>query len=337
MIGLGTQTISSSAGPNTSTKPLVYIYDIFGSYEIIPQYLRFGYGLSLYRGLSRYSSASATRTIGADVPMLAAPDVITTEQTARHLGAFATGNIGLLSYRLIFGKPFVVNSITRPAFGINKAADVPNNNFSYEGYFAFQFFDKENNAMPFVAGTYLGKKKIFNIGTGFYYHPNSTKSTNDVGDTISHNKLHLAVDLFLDLPVLNGGAFTFYGCLFKFNYGPNYNINGGTANVYGPVSPAGAGIAEPGFGTGNAFSTQVAWLFPKVFGKTGKVQLFYEGDYRYYKFLNDPALHHNIGVNYFLLGHQLKFTLQEEFRPYMKNGNLDSHKSLTILKSQVYF
>ena len=337
MIGLGTQTFSASVSPYTSSKPAVYIYDIFGSYEFIPLYLRVGYGLSLYRGLSRYSSASATRTIGADVPMLSAPDVISTEQTARHLGIFATGNAGILSYRMIFGKPFVVNGTNRPAYGKNKAADVPNSNFSYEGYFAFQFLDKENNAMPFVAGCYLGKKRMFNIGAGFYYHPNSTQSIGDNGDTVSHNKLHLAVDIFLDLPVANGGALTIYTCAYKYNYGPKYNLSGGTANVYSPISPAGAGVSEPGFGTGNAISTQVAWLFPKVFGKTGKIQLYYEGDYRFYKAYNDPALHHNFGINYFILGHQLKFTLQEELRPYMKNGSLDSNKALTILKSQVYF
>jgi hypothetical protein len=336
-IGLGSQTISSSISPYTTTKPSIYFYDLFGSYEFVPTYLRIGYGLSLYRGLSRNSSASATRTIGADVPMLACPDVATTEQTGRHLGAFATGNIGLLSYRLIFGKPFVVNGTNRPAYGIGKAADVPNIHFSYEGYFAFQFFDKENNNMPFVQGTYLGKKKIFNIGAGFYYHPKSTQSINPTGDTVYHNKLHLAVDVFLDLPVANGGALTLYCGAFKFNYGPNYLMNGGTCNVYSTTSPAGAGIAEPGFGTGNAISSQVAWLFPKVFGKTAKIQLYYEGDYRFFKALNQPALHHNIGINYFVFGHQLKFTLQEELRPYMINGNMDSHKGLTILKSQVYF
>jgi len=336
-IGLGTQALNASVSPYTTAKPSVYVYDIFGYYEVVPQKLKIGYGLSLYRGLARYSSASATRTIGADVPMLGGTDVITTDQTARHLGAFAAGNLGILNYRLIFGKPFVVNAANRTAFGKNKAADVPNNNYSYEGYFAFQFFDKEISPMPFVPGTYLGKKKIFNIGVGFYYHPNAMQSIGDKGDTVTHNELHLALDIFLDLPVANGGALTLYTAVYKYNYGPKYALNGGTANVYGTTSPAGAGNAEPGSGTGNAISTQVAWLLPKVFGKTGRIQLYYEGDYRFYKAYNDPALHHNFGINYCVFGHQLKFTLQEELRPYMKNGSLDSHKCLTILKSQVYF
>jgi len=138
------------------------------------------------------------------------------------------------------------------------------------------------------------------------------------------------------LPI-KGGALTLYSAVYKFNYGPNYSLGGGTANVYSSISPAGAGISEPGFGTGNAISTQAAWLFPKIFGKTTRIQLYYEGDYRFYKAYHDAALHHNFGINYFVFGHQLKFTLQEELRPYMKNGYLDSHKGLTILKSQVYF
>jgi hypothetical protein len=337
MMGLGTQTYAASASPYTTAKPAFYIYDAFASYDFIPDHLKMGYGLSLYRGLSRYTSASATRTLGADVPMLAAPDGVTTEQVARHFGLFATGSLSRLNYRLIVGKPFIVNAASKPAFGLNKAADVPNNHLSAEGYFAFQLMDKESNSMPFVSGTYLGKKKILNIGAGFYVHPKSTQSLNENGDTVSHNKQHLAIDLFLDYPVLNGGAITFYTAFFSFNYGPNYLLNGGIANVHSSTSPPGSGNSEPGFGTGTAVATQLAWLFPKIIGQTGKIQIYYEGEYRFYEGLNDAALHHNFGLNYFVFGHQLKFTLQEEFRPFIVNGSVDSYKSLTILKSQVFF
>lgn len=335
MAGLGTQTYAMSVSPFTGLKPSVYLYDAFVSFDFIPQYLKIGYGLNLYKGLSRYSSASATRTLGADVPMLASPDVITTDQTARHFGFFATGNISQLSYRMNLGKPFVVNSVNKPAFGIDKAADISNNHLSFEGYFALQFLDKEGNAVPFMTGTYLGQKKIFNIGAGFYFHPQSTQSMNDAGDTIRHDKRHFAADLFLDYPVFHGGAITFYTALFKFDYGPNYSLNGGTANVLNSVP--GSGISEPGYGTGDAVATQFAFLFPSVIGRGGKLQLYYEGDYRFYDAINDAALHHNFGINYFVSGHNLKFTLQQELRPYMNNGELESYKNLTLLKTQVFF
>lgn len=337
MMGLGTQSYAASASPYTTAKPAFYLYDAFASYDFVPDRLRMGYGLSLYKGLSRYSSASATRTLGADAPMLAAPDVMTTEQVARHLGFFVTGSLSKLNYRLNVGKPFIMNAANKPAFGLNKAADVPNNHLSFEGYFVLQLLEKENNAMPFVPATYLGKKKVLNIGAGFYTHPGSTHSLNENGDTLSHNKRHFAIDLFFDYPVSNGGALTFYTAYFNFNYGPNYLLNGGIANVHSSTSPPGSGISEPGFGTGNAVASQFAWLFPKMVGEGGKIQIYYEGDYRFYEGLKDAALHHNFGLNYFVFGHQLKFTLQEELRPYLVNGSINSYKNLTILKSQVYF
>jgi hypothetical protein len=333
MMGLGTQTINSSVSPYTATKPTFFLYDAWGSYSIVPEYLKIGYGLNLYRGLSRYTSATATKTIGADVPMLSAPDVVTSDQIARHLGFFAAGNIKMFNYRINFGKPFVVDNSNRPDYGKGKASDVPNNNYSTEGYFAIQFFDREISPMPFTTGTYLGKKKMFNIGFGYIFHPKSTKSITENGDTVAHNKLHLAVDIFADIPMTNGGNLTYYAAFYKYDYGPNYLLNGGTANVYSKTG----GISEPGFGTGNAVSMQIAWLFPHIFGDFGRVQVYYEGDYRFYDALQDVAIHQNIGLTYFELSHNLKFTIQYELRPYFKSVSFDSYKSLLILKSQFFF
>jgi hypothetical protein len=191
--------------------------------------------------------------------------------------------------------------------------------------------------MPFTAATYLGAKKIFNIGAGFSYHPKSTGSLTDLGDTAIHDKLHLAADVFLDMPFNNGGALTLYGAFFKFNYGPNYAFSGGIANVYKGTSPAGAGNSEPGFGTGNAISSQLAWLFPKKFGNSGRLQVYYEGDYRFYEALEDPALHHNMGLNYYIFDHNLKLTLQHELRPYFEGTKQVSYKGLSIFRIQLFF
>jgi hypothetical protein len=334
-IGMNSQTSTTSVGPFTQSKPQIFMYDLFGSYAFFNKNLIIGYGIHLYHGLSRYSSASSSRTLGADVPALAAPDVLTTEQIARVLGLFLAGNIGKISYRFTLANPFWVDSPNRPPVGLYKASDIPNNNLKSEGYVTFQFLDKERNVMPFTSATYLGNKKVFNIGAGFAYHPKSTGSLTEFGDTIIHDKLHLAADVFLDLPFTGGGALTFYGAYFKYNYGPNYTISGGTANNYKGISPAGAGNSEPGFGTGQATAVQVAWLFPKIIGKGGRMQAYYEGDYRFYEALDDPALHHNIGLNYFIFNHNLKLTLQNEFRPYFEGPKKVSYKSLSIFKMQI--
>jgi len=337
MLGTGTQTFMVSASPYTTSKPTLYFYDFWGSYEIVRDYLRIGYGLNLYRGLSRYSSATASKTIGADVPMLSAPDVLTTDQLARHLGFFAAGNINVFNYRFMAGKPFVVNSASKPAFTVNKAADIPNNNSSYEGYLSIQLFEKETSFLPFFAATYLGKRKILNFGAGFYSHPNSTQSTTPAGDTLTHNKFHFAFDVFFEYPVADGGAVTFYGAFFKYNYGPNYFMNGGAGNTLVTAALPGSGISEPNFGTGTAIATQLAWLFPALIGEAGKMQVYYEGNYMFFDALNDPALHHNLGLTYYLFGQNLKFTAQYELRPYFKNIDFDSYKNMIILKTQFSF
>ncbi len=336
-LGTGTQTISTSISPFTSTKPTIYFYDLFASYELVKEKLRLGYGLSLYRGISRASSSTALSTIGVDVPLLAAPDVITTEQTARHLGLFAVGNISIVNYRLILGKPFLVNSAGRPPFGVDRAADIPTTNLSIEGYFSFQFLDKEKSFMPFFTGTYLGKKKLFNIGAGFYSHPESTQSINSNSDTVTHNKFHYAVDLFIEYPVLSGGAANFYACYYSYNYGPNYYLSGAIANDMKAYGSSNSGITEPGFGTGSAVAVQAAFLLPKTFGEAGRVQFYYEGNYMFLDALNDPAPHHNIGGTYFVHDHNLKFSLEYQLRPYMSSGDFDSYKSLAIFKTQVFF
>jgi hypothetical protein len=337
-LGTSTQAYTTSASPYTTTKPAFYFYDMWASYEAIPDYLRIGYGLSLYKGLSRYSSASAARSLGADVPMLAAPDVLTTDQTARNLGFFVAGNIKAINYRLMIGKPFVVNATNRQSIGVDKAADVPNNHTLVQGYADWQFLENESGFLPFFSSTHLGKKKVFNIGAGFYYHPNSTQSiTADGLDTLTHNKFHFAVDVFLDYPMASGGVLTAYGAYFHYNYGPNYFMNGGAANVLAtPTAPA-SGITEPNFGTGSAIATQLAWMFPKTFGKAGRLQVYYEGNYMFFEALDDAALHHNFGINYYILGQNLKLTAEYEMRPYMENKQFDSYKGMVIIKTQVSF
>lgn len=336
VLGVKSQTQLESYGSFTTNKPEFYFYDVFANYSFFNRHLYVGYGLHLYQGLSRYASASSATTLGADVPMLPGTNVVTTEQLARSLGFFADGMAGIFGYRLVVISPFITNSESKPTPGINKAVDTANTNLKTEGYFTLQFWDKELAPVPFTTATYLGKKKVFNIGVGFKYHPGSTASISTSGDTVLHDQLHLAADIFMDLPLSNGSAVTLYGSYFIFDFGPNYLLNGSVGNTFKSTSPTGAGNVEPLVGTGTGVSTQLAWLLPYKIGLTGKLQPYYEGDYRMYDALDDVALHHNMGVNYYVLDNNFKFTLQHELRPYFEDGKHKSNKSLFIFKVQVY-
>jgi hypothetical protein len=39
-----------------------------------------------------------------------------------------------------------------------------NTKWSKAGYFEYQFLDQEANVLPYKVGSYLGTKKVFNIG-----------------------------------------------------------------------------------------------------------------------------------------------------------------------------
>jgi hypothetical protein len=42
----------------------------------------------------------------------------------------------------------------------------------------YQFFDQEDNLLPYTTGSYLGKKKIVNLGAGFIYQPDAMWNLN---------------------------------------------------------------------------------------------------------------------------------------------------------------
>ncbi len=335
MFGLSSQTQSESYGIYTNSKPALLMYDLYVSRAFFNRHLYAGYGLNLYHGLSRYASASAVSSLGVDVPLLNDPYAITTEQIARQLGLFIDGMASNLKYRFVLASPFIINASYRPTMGIDKAADIPNTNLKAEGYIAWQFWDKEIKPVPFMTATYLGKKRMLNIGTGFQYHHNACGTLTASGDTLLHNQLSFAADLFMDLPFKNGSALTLYGAWFNYDLGPNYYRSGGLANTFRSTSPSGGGITEPDAGTGTAIATQIGYLLPFKIASKHMIQPYYEGEYRFYDALEDNAMHHNMGINYYVEGQNIKFTLQHNLRPYFNGIKKESNKSQIIFRIQI--
>ncbi len=334
MFGLASQTQTEAHGIFSASQPSFMFYDLYVSRAFFNRNLFVGYGLNLYHGLSRYTSAGAVTSLGIDVPKLSEPSPITTEQSARQLSFFVDGIASKLKYRFVLASPFIEDG-NRPPIGLNRAADIPNTNLKAEGYLAWQFWDKEMAPVPFMAGTYLGKKKILNIGSGFQYHKNASGSLSVSGDTILHNQLSLAVDMFMELPFNNEGALNLYAAYFNYDLGPNYYRSGGYANTFRSSSPSGGGIAEPDAGTGSGIATQIGYLLPFKVASKHLIQPYYEGEYRFYDALEDNALHHNIGINYYVDGLHVKYTLQHELRPYFNGIKKESYKSQLIFRIQI--
>ncbi len=321
MIAFTPQPNNVSINRTTPVHPQFYFYDAWGSYKFAKGKFILGGGLNMYNGISRYSSASSMQAMGADVPLIAAPNLTSSEQAARQLSVFATGNIGSFAYRTAIAKPFICNTLPDSIIP-DIIYNLPVNNFSIKGYFEYQFFDKESNAMPFKAATYIGSKKVLNIGAGFDFQPDATASYSASKIETKHNKLHYAVDLFLDYPFANRSAVTFYAGQFWFDYGPNYTQNFGVINTYK------GGITEEQYGTGTATLIQAAYLLPAQH-KANRFQPYYELTIRNFDAVSKPLYHHNIGINYFVVGHKIKFSLEYQNRPYS-----NERKSMIIGKMQ---
>lgn len=241
-------------------------------------------------------------------------------------------------------QPFATKSQPVNYIDPAEAVAVDNNGnpkWSTAGYFEYQFLEKKSNLLPYKIGTYLGYKKVFNLGTGFYHHPNGTKSS--VNDMIQdHNISLFAVDAFADIPLGNAphkGAVTGYASFFNYNFGPNYLRNIGIVNVEepdpgfgGPYVIAGAGNAQPTISTGNIFHAQAGFLLPSG---TEKPRIRYQPFVAYahtnFEALDHPSDQFDFGINWHLDGHHAQISTQYSIRSLYE----DPHKQ-TSIKEHLY-
>lgn len=90
-----------------------------------------------------------------------------------------------------------------------------------EGYFWYNFMDSEFVKLFYVVGSYLGIKKIFVLGIGFFVYFNGMFNE-VIGEY--ENVIYFVVDVFLDMLVMDGDCFNVYVFFMSFNYGDNYVV-----------------------------------------------------------------------------------------------------------------
>ncbi len=151
-----------------------------------------------------------------------------------------------------------------------------NNTLMPQAYASWDFWDVESQVLPFTVGSYLGTRRVFNVGAGFQYHPaamryvepldsvtvGGTRRAVQATDTpnpipVGSAQLapgasaaafngrwrdvpmrHWAVDAFMDLPLHHDGdAVTAHTAYYDLDYGPNYVRNIGIMPI-GVNNPA---------------------------------------------------------------------------------------------------
>ncbi|WP_338791326.1 porin [Bernardetia sp. MNP-M8] len=328
--GLNNQTfVNGGVTGGTGKKPQIFMHDAWTEYKVADQ-LYIGTGLHYWNGISRMTNASTLNFLTIDAPIFNWATIELTDQFARQFGIYAKGKIGGFDYRIALNKPFASGGLANDLADDGIARNVLNDNTAVQGYFNYQFFDKESNKLPYFVGTYMGSKKIFNIGAGFHYHPEAT-AVKKAGQTEAQLKdiSLFAVDAFLELPMGKGGL-TAYSAFYSYDFGDNYLRNVGIMNISG-----GGGNTQPTIGTGTISYTQAGYAFAK-FKNGAQFQPFAAFTYKNFEALNDPSSQFDIGANYFINSHHAKITLQYSQRPVYAAGNLDTTRGEIILQTHIW-
>ncbi|GAB3224268.1 hypothetical protein GCM10027346_04230 [Hymenobacter seoulensis] len=382
-IGINNQTaVSGGFNPTVDgKKPQIFVHEAVVEYKV-NQYLNLGAGMHYQNGLSRMTRSSTINFLTLDAPLTNWPTIEAIDQFVRGIGVYGKGRVGKLDYALSVNESMLTNqtgafstplglgtTVTTGAAPDQITTSTGNNtaqynpqgtNHIYQGYFSYEFLDQEANLLPFNVGTYLGAKRVFNIGAGFFYNKDGmvSRPTNSIVSvpgtaftpaqtaaigTEKHDIALFSADVFFDTPINKeaGTALTVYGVYYNYNMGPNHVRFIGASNP-GYGADARRGNAVPHSGTGNVGYVQAGYLLPKnLFGPKLRMQPYashllagYEG----LRTSNGEQKNVNIfdaGANFYIDGHNAKFTLNYRARPDFTNVNDVKYRPEITLQTQV--
>lgn len=343
---LGQNNINFQQNIGPSNAPLS-LFDAIGEYHFSDK-LHIGGGLTAWgAGTTRYSANSSSSQLTLDAPIY--QQNINTSATFgnRNLSIYAKGMFDKLSYQLAITNPY--RSATNN-LNLNSTVSTETPRAQYSGMLTYAFLEKESNLEPFRKGTYLGSKRVFNVGLGYLtqakamWHQEATNPS-----IIKHdNENILGLDVFYDSPLSSkGDALTLYAAYNNCNYGKNYIRNIAVPN------PAlndnslinGSGNGFIGVGTGNIYYAQAGYLFAKSANTTtkGKTQVYAAGQIADLEALEIPMTMYELGANYYFtgtLGPKVSLGYQNRaiFDKAITGKNPQSdRKSMVVLQLQVSF
>ncbi|MFC3881493.1 hypothetical protein ACFOSV_14965 [Algoriphagus namhaensis] len=354
-----TQFGINSFGSLSGRKPGMFLHDVTAEYAIIPGKFTLGAGLHGWNGTVRYSSSSVGTILGLDLPIIEEATNDLTDQFVRKLGVYAKGQLGKLDYRLSVSNPFPIQTAlspipTLPEDRVNEAffsEEAPA--LQYQGYFFWQFWEKESNQLPYMVGSYLGKKRVLNLGGGFASQAHALEYRADInGYIVPVSSKQFGLDVFLDSPLDadKGTALTAYAAFISYNFGPNYLRNGGAMNPANGTNAMstfnGAGNKYPLIGTGEIYYLQMGYLMRNdLFGDLGTLQPYFQWSISDFERASNPFSVMNLGVNWLQKGNRSKLSLDYQSRPILtegSNGKLisnsaESRKGMIVMQYQFAF
>lgn len=317
----------------SARKQGVFVHDMTVEHKVLNEYIVLGGGLHGWNGTNRFSSSSTSSILALDIPMVDETTNDISDQFGRKYGVYAKGMVHRLAYQVAVSKPFPLQTSANPIAPVKVyetyiSTKAPKLNFA--GYSFWQFFDKESLSNPYKTGSYLGKKKVLNVGAGFQYQKDFSEQVvlgTFAFHTLSYSMKMLAMDVYFDsyLSKEKRNALSFYGVLKYTHYGPGYTRNLGVMNVANGSADnavfSGFGNAYPLYGTGTVGYAQAAYKFREGLIGQSTLQPYMSASIAKFDRLNNKVDVYHIGCNVLLNGHHSKISIDYELRPYfISNG-----------------
>lgn len=306
--------LNSMNGDNTSPTGLgnssqLFFHDFWGEWQLTENHSA-GVGLHYWNGISRANNQSTLNMMTLDNNRQSWSTLGLSDQFARHIGVYMKGKLGKLQYRVAVNEANASTLDNRnpledgvTVYGGRRLIGSADAGKVYQGYFDFNFFDQESIFLPYKVGTYLGSKKVFNVGAGFFLHPEGVVEANGEGANVRI----FSLDAFYDAPLGgNNDAITAYAQFQSNDYGNNY--------FFGP------------YATGNMFYSHVGYLIPGEKTKT-RLQPYVSFNHRSIDAIDDNASRFGIGGNIFLTGHHSKISIEYSNE---KVGQADANGIITV-------
>ena len=302
--------------------PQFFLHGTWTEFKVTDN-LHVGAGLHYWNGLSRATNASTLNFMTLDNYRQAWAQLGLSDQFARHVGIYAKGKAGKLNYHIAIndaisnglGSVGDESLVTGPTYSGRRlfpedAATV------IQGYADFQFLDQESNKLPYRVGSYLGKKKVFNVGAGFFSHANGVATLAENGDVVSEDVFHFALDAYYDAPIGNGKAINAYAVFYNFDYGDNYAL--GTT-----------------YGTGSSFYGHLGYLTGE-FSTKGRLMPYIAYSTRDFEAFDNAGNTLQFGANWFLSGHNAKITLEYNTSLANHTGDAPDRVNRLILQTHIF-
>jgi hypothetical protein len=340
----------------SARKQGLFLHDAAAEIKVYKQFIDIGFGLNGWNGTSRFSSSAISSILCMDLPVIHETTNDVTDQFGRKFGIYAKGKIFQFDYRFSVSKPFPVQSSINKVDEM-KAGEIHQAYFSKRpqqmnsaGYLFYQFFDKESNHLPYMTGSYLGAKKILNLGTGFQFQKDAMWYRNELLDTISAPLQQFGIDLFYDsyLSKTKGNAISAYAAFLNYYFGPNYIRNVGVMNVANGVNEwasfNGTGNSVPLIGTGSVVYAQVGYKFKNNLLKSwGTIQPYASASYSKYQKMSSPVQIYSVGINWLMLNNQSKLSIDYQSRPVFSYDGMGhviedkaSRRGQVVLQYQIF-